>query len=335
LSRTLSAEKLIIATGARPRVLPGAPFDGERVLSPYDALALSSLPSSMVIIGGGAIGVEFAYFYSVLGTRVTILEMLGHLLPIEDEEISAELERSFRKRKITVKTGTRVEGIESHGAGVRVRVSGRNGEETIEADVALTAIGVRGNIEGIGLEGTPVRTRDGFITVDRAYRTDHPRVYAIGDVIGPPWLAHVASAEAVACVETMTGHREAVVDYDNIPGCTYCTPQVASVGLTEKQARERGYEVRIGKFPFTASGKAVAAGHTEGFVKLVFDAGSDRLLGAHIIGDGATELIAEAALARSLGATARDVIRTVHAHPTLSEALMEASAAAHGESVNL
>ncbi len=330
----ITAPHIILATGARPRSIPGVAFDGKRVISYFEAMSLPERPERLIVLGAGAIGVEFAYFYNTLGSQVTIVEMLPNILPIEDEDVSKELERSFRKRKIAIKTKTRVEGIETTGEGVRVRVSNDSGEEVLEGDIALMSIGIQGNIENIGLEQNGIAVEKGYIKVDEYYRTSMPGVYAIGDVVGPPWLAHVASAEGITCVEAIAGKHPVPVNYANIPGCTYCQPQVASVGLTEKKARELGYELRIGKFPFTASGKAVAAGHTEGFVKMVFDAKHGELLGTHIIGSEATELIAEAALGRALETTEHELIKTVHAHPTLSEALMEASAVAYGESVN-
>jgi dihydrolipoamide dehydrogenase len=298
-------------------------------------MSLPAQPESLIVLGAGAIGVEFAYFYHTLGTKVTIVEMLPNVLPIEDTDVSKELERIFRKKKIAIKTGTRVERIEHTDSGVRVHTTSDKGAEVIEGSKALMAVGVQGNIEGIGLEETGVAMERGWITVDEMYRTNVPGVYAIGDVVGPPWLAHVASAEGITCVEAIAGKHPHPVDYGNIPGCTYCQPQVASVGLTERKAREQGYEVKIGRFPFTASGKAVAAGHTDGFVKMVFDAKYGELLGTHIIGAEATELIAEAGLGRAMGCTEHELIKTVHAHPTLSEALMEAAAVAFGESVNL
>ncbi len=331
----IEARHIIIATGARPRSIPGIEIDREKVISYFEAMTLTGVPKSLIVLGAGAIGVEFAYFYHTLGTQVTIVEMLEHILPIEDEDVSKELERSFRKRKIVLKTKTRVQGIEKTGTGVRVTVATDKGEEVLEGDMALMAVGVQGNVENIGLEETGVALERGYIKVDEYYRTNVEGVYAIGDVVGPPWLAHVASAEGITCAEAIAGKHPLPVNYDNIPGCTYCQPQVASVGLTEKKARERGYEIKVGKFPFTASGKAVAAGHSEGFVKMIYDAKYGELLGAHIIGAEATELIAEAALGRTLETTEHELLKTVHAHPTLSEALMEATAVAYGESVNI
>jgi dihydrolipoamide dehydrogenase len=330
----IEAPHIIIATGARPRAIPGTSFDGKRVLSYFEAMTLDHVPESLVVLGAGAIGVEFAYFYSVFGARVTIVEMMPQLLLIEDEEVAKELERGFRKRKISSKTGARVESIQTTDSGVVVTVSSEKGTESIEAEYALMSVGIQGNVENLGLEEAGVQLDRGYIKVDEYYRTNVPGIYAIGDVAGPPWLAHVASAEGITCIEAIAGKQPKPVDYSNIPGCTYCQPQVASVGLTERKARESGYEVRIGKFPFTASGKAVATGHAEGFVKMVFDDKTGKLLGVHIIGPEATELIAEAALARTFGSTAHEIIKTIHAHPTLSEAMMEAAAAAYGESVN-
>ncbi|MBR9977376.1 MAG: dihydrolipoyl dehydrogenase [Bacteroidetes bacterium] len=330
----IEAKHIIIATGARPRSIPGIEIDRKRIISYFEAMSLETLPKSLIVLGAGAIGVEFAYFYNALGSKVTIVEMLDHILPIEDEDISKELERSFRKKKMTLKTNTKVQAIETSDDGVKVTVKSAKGEETLEAEIALMAVGVRGNVENIGLEDVGIDLENGSIKVDEYYRTNIDGVYAIGDVVGPPWLAHVASAEGLTCVEAIAGKHPVPVNYDNIPGCTYCQPQVASVGLTEKKALERGYEVKIGKFPFTASGKAVAAGHPTGFVKMIYDAKYGELLGTHIIGAEATELIAEAALGRTLETTEHEVLKTVHAHPTLSEALMEATAVAFDESVN-
>jgi dihydrolipoamide dehydrogenase len=329
------APHIVVATGARPRTIPGITIDRKRVISYFEAMSLEQQPGSMIVLGAGAIGVEFAYFYNTLGTQVTIVEMLPNILPIEDEDVSKELERNFRKKKIAIRTKTKVESIEVGDKNVRVRVSSEKGEETLEAEIALMAIGIQGNVENIGLEAVGIELDRGYIKVDSYYRTNLPGIYAIGDVVGPPWLAHVATAEGITCIEAIAGKNPQPIDYGNIPGCTYCQPQVASVGLTEKKARELGHEVKIGKFPFTASGKAVASGHPEGFVKMVFDARYGELLGAHIIGAEATELIAEATLGRTFETTEHELIKTVHAHPTMSEALMEAAAVAFGESVNL
>ncbi len=330
----IEAKHIILATGARPRSIPGIEIDRKKVISYFEAMSLKERPERLIVLGAGAIGVEFAYFYNALGTSVTIVEMLDHILPIEDEDVSKELERNFRKKKIAMKTGHKVSSITSGKDGVKVTVSSDKGEEVLEGDVALMAVGVQGNVENIGLEENGIALDRGYIKVDEFYRTNVEGVYAIGDVVGPPWLAHVASAEGLTCVEAIAGKNPPPVNYENIPGCTYCQPQVASVGLTEKKARELGHEIKVGKFPFTASGKAVAAGHPEGFVKMIFDAKYGELLGTHIIGAEATELIAEAALGRALETTEHELIKTVHAHPTMSEALMEAAAAAYGESVN-
>ncbi len=332
---TITARHIILATGARPRNIPGIKFDGKRVISYFEAMSLPEQPKNLIVLGAGAIGVEFAYFYNTLGSNVTIVEMMDNILPIEDEEVSKELERNFRKKKIGIKTKSKVEGIETTDSGVKVRISNNGKEEILEGDVALMSIGIRGNVENIGLEEVGVALDRGYIKVDEYYRTNIEGVYAIGDVVGPPWLAHVASAEGITCAEAIAGKEPTPINYGNIPGCTYCQPQVASVGLTEKKAKEMGYEIKVGKFPFTASGKATALGHTAGFVKMIFDAKYGELLGTHIIGSEATELIAEPTLARTLETTEHEIIKTVHAHPTLSEAIMEAAAVAYGESPNL
>ena len=268
----ISAKHIIVATGARARTIPGIEIDGKKVLSSTEAMIPDHVPQSLIIIGAGAIGVEFAYFYNTFGSKITIVEMLPNILPVEDAEVSKELERNFRKAKMKMMTSAKVESLVHTDTGVSVAVSSEKGTEVIEAEAAIMAVGVRGNVENIGLEQLGIELHRGYIKVDERYRTNAAGVYAIGDVIGPPWLAHVASAEGITCVESIAGKNPPLVNYKNIPGCTYCQPQVASVGLTEKQAREQGYELKIGKFPFTASGKAIAAGHTEGFVKLIFDA---------------------------------------------------------------
>ncbi|QOJ29328.1 MAG: dihydrolipoyl dehydrogenase [Ignavibacteriales bacterium] len=336
VAETVTAKHIIIATGASPRILPNIPVDHKNIITSTEAMSLPEQPKELIIIGAGAIGIEFAYFYSVLGTKVTVIEMLDNILPIEDKEVSELLEKNFKKRGITIHTKTSVEKAEVKGKKVEVTIN-RNGEKSvISADKVLSAIGVSGNISGFGLEELGVEIYKNHIKVDKTtYKTNIEGIYAIGDVIGPPWLAHVASAEGIHCVEVIAGHHPVPVDYDNIPGCTYCQPQVASIGMTEQKAREAGYELKIGKFPFMASGKAFAIGEREGFVKLIFDAKYDELLGAHIIGSEATELIAELGLARSLEATGETIIKTVHAHPTLSESIMEAAANAYGESIHI
>lgn len=335
LTEELSARHIVVATGGRPRTIPGIGIDGKKVLSSTEAMIQDHVPESIVILGAGAIGVEFAYFYNTFGSKITLIEMLPNILPIEDTEISKELERNFRKAKIKMLTSSKVDSLAQTATGVAVTVSSEKGIETIEAEVAIMAVGVRGNVENFGLDQLGVALDRGFIMYDKYYRTNVPGVYAVGDVIGPPLLAHVASSEGITCVEAIAGKNPRPVDYNNVPGCTYCQPQVASVGLTERKAKELGHELKIGKFPFTANGKAIAAGHTDGFVKLIFDAKYGELLGAHIIGSEATELIAELGLARSFESTEHEIIKTIHAHPTLSEAIMEAAANAYGEAINI
>lgn len=325
----------IIATGARARMIPGIEVDRERVITSTEAMIQKEIPSSLIVIGAGAIGVEFAYFYNAFGTKVTIIEMMDRLLPVEDEEVSKELARHFKKAGMELYTETKVVSAKNVGGSVEVIVEKKDGtRETLKADIALNAVGVQGNIENIGLEKLGVSAERGTIKVDKYCRTNTEHVYAIGDVAGAPWLAHKASMEGIVAAEHMGGHHTNGVDYSNIPGCTYCQPQVASVGLTEKKAREAGHDVKIGKFPFTASGKANGIGEAVGFVKLVIDAKYGEILGAHMIGPDVTELIAEVVLGRSLEATAPTIFKTVHAHPTLSEAVMEAAAVAYGEAVN-
>jgi len=333
---TIKADKIIIATGAHPRSIPTVQIDRKNIITSTEAMILEKQPKDLIVIGAGAIGVEFAYFYSTLGTKVTIIEMLKHILPIEDEEISKTLEKSYKKRGIEILTGAAVEKAEVKGNKVSVTVNVNGEKKILSAEKVLNAIGVIGNVEGIGLDELGVQTDKNHIKVNKeTYETNVPGIFAIGDVIGPPWLAHVASAEGIHCVERIKGIVNPPVDYDNIPGCTYCQPQVASVGLTEEKAKDKGYEIKVGKFPFMASGKAFAIGEREGFVKLIFDAKYGEILGAHIIGSEATEMIAEVTLARSLEATGESLIKTVHAHPTLSEAIMEAAANAYGEAIHI
>jgi len=299
-------------------------------------MTLPALPKSLVVIGAGAIGVEFSYFYSVLGTKVTIIEMLDTILPIEDKEVSQTLEKSFKKRGIEIFTSTKVEKATADDNEVTIEIESAGVKKTIKADYVLNAIGVVGNIENLGLEDLGVKTERNHIVVDKkTYETNVPGIFAIGDVIGAPWLAHVASAEGIACIEHIAGLHNHRVDYSAIPGCTYCQPQVASIGLTEEKAKAHGYELKIGKFPFMASGKAFAVGEREGFVKLIFDAKYGELLGAHIIGSEATELIAELGVVKSLEGTGEALLKTMHAHPTLSESIMEAAAAAYGEAIHI
>lgn len=337
VKETVSAARILLATGARARALPGINFDGTRVISSTEAMNLKEVPKSLLIIGAGAIGVEFAYFYNALGTKVTLVEMMPRILPIEDHEVSDLLARSFKKSGIQILSESKLSSLKAGSEGVEATIQNTKGESSaLKAELALMAVGVTGNVENLGLEQTGVKFEKGHILVDANFQTNVAGVYAIGDVIGPPWLAHVASAEAISAVEGMANLKERMkVDYDNIPGCTYCQPQVASIGLTEQKARERGYELKIGKFPFSASGKGRAIGETEGFVKLIFDAKYGELLGAHILGSEATEMIAELGIAKNLEATYEEILRTVHAHPTLSEAVMEAAAGAAGEAINI
>ncbi|MFN4110726.1 MAG: dihydrolipoyl dehydrogenase [Ignavibacteria bacterium] len=332
----VKAKNIIIATGARPRQIPGIEIDRKSIITSSEAMILERQPKDMIIIGAGAIGVEFAYFYNELGTKVTLIEMMPQILPVEDEEVSKTLEKEFVKNGIRILTSTKVLSAKTTSKGVEVKVDANGKEETLTAEIALVAIGVQGNIENIGLEQVGVKTEKSFILVNKeTYQTNVSGIYAIGDVNGPPWLAHVASAEGIACVEKIAGLHHPGVDYSNIPGCTYCQPQVASIGLTEKKARELGYEIKVGKYPFRSHGKSLAVGENIGFVKLIFDAKYGEILGAHIIGENATELIAELGLAKSLEAVGESIFKTVHAHPTLSEAIMEAAADAYGEAIHL
>jgi len=332
----ISADHIVIATGARPRPMPGAAFDGETIISSKEALSLEAIPEKLVVVGAGAIGVEFADFYAAMGSQVTIVEMLPHLLPIEDEEVSAELEKMFKRKKIKTHTEARVAAVAVSDGRAVVKVKIKTGDIIeLEADKVLIAIGVQGNTEELGLEDAGVQLEKGWIKTNAYMQTSTAGVYAIGDVAGPPWLAHVASHEGITAVEHLAGLNVKPMRYDNVPGCTYCTPQVASIGLTERAAREAGYELKIGKFPYRVSGKAMAAGETDGFTKLIYEAKYGELLGAHIIGAEATELIAEIGMARSLEATHEAVLETIHAHPTLSEMIMEASGLALDRGIHL
>ncbi len=331
----IETRHIIIATGARPRMIPGIEVDRERILTSKEALLLDTLPESVIIMGAGAIGVEFAYYFNAFGAKVTLIELMDRILPLEDAEVSKELSRHFRKYGITMLTSTRVVSARRKGNGVEVVIEKKDGtQQTLTADYALNAIGVQGNVENIGLEQVGVEFERGQIKVDEYMRTNVPNIFAIGDVAKAPWLAHKASAEGILCAEFIAGKSVHPIDYQNIPACTYCQPQVASVGLTEQQAKEAGYTVRVGKFPYTANGKAHGIGEARGFVKLVFDDQYGELLGAHMIGPDVTEMVAELTLARNLEATAETIIKTIHPHPTLSEAIMEAAAEAYGESVN-
>ncbi|MCU0447514.1 MAG: dihydrolipoyl dehydrogenase [Microscillaceae bacterium] len=326
---------IILATGGRSRELPNLKIDNEKIIGYRKAMVLDKKPESMVIVGSGAIGVEFAYFYNSVGTKVTIVEFMPNIVPVEDEEISKQLERTYKKAGMNIYTSSEVTAVDTKGEKCKVHVKTPKGEEILECDIVLSAVGVSTNLEGIGLEDAGVATDRGKVLVDEYYRTNIPGVYAIGDITSGPALAHVASAEGIICVEKIAGHHPQPLDYNNIPGCTYCQPEIASVGLTEKKAKEMGYEIKVGKFPFSASGKAKAAGASDGFVKVIFDAKYGEWLGAHMIGANVTEMIAEVVVARKLETTGHEIIKSVHPHPTMSEAIMEAAAAAYDEVIHL
>lgn len=330
-----SAKGVIIATGTRSRELPNLPQDGTKIIGYRQAMTLPAQPKKLVVVGSGAIGVEFAYFYNAIGTEVTIVEYMPNIVPVEDEDISKQLEKSFNKSGINIMTNASVESVDTSGKGCLVSIKTAKGEEKIECDVVLSAAGVVTNIENIGLEELGIVVDKGRILVNDYYQTNLPGYYAIGDVVPGPALAHVASAEGIICVEKIAGHHPEPLNYGNIPGCTYCSPEVASVGMTEKAAKEAGYEIKVGKFPFSASGKASAAGAKDGFVKLIFDAKYGELLGGHMIGANVTEMVAELVAVRKLETTGEELIKTVHPHPTMSEAIMEAAAAAYGEVIHL
>lgn len=333
--KNYSAKNIILATGARSKELPNLKQDGTKIIGYREAMTLEKLPASMVVVGSGAIGSEFANFYQSIGTSVTLVEFLPRLVPNEDEEVSIQLERSFKKMKMKIMTNSSVEAVDTSKEKCLVTIKTPKGQEIIETDIVLSAVGVVTNIEGIGLEKAGVKTEKGKVVVDDYYVTSLPGVYAIGDIVHGPALAHVASAEGIICVEKIAGMNVDPLDYNNIPGCTYTTPEIASCGLTEVAAREAGYDIKVGKFPFTASGKASSAGAKDGFVKLIFDAAYGELLGAHMIGANVTEMIAEIILARKLETTGHEIIKAVHPHPTMSEAIMEAAAAAYGEVIHL
>jgi len=330
-----SADHIIIATGARSRELPSLRQDGKKVIGYREAMSLTTQPKKMIVVGSGAIGVEFAYFYNSMGTEVTIVEYLPNIVPVEDEDISKQLEKSFTKGGIKIMTSAEVTKVDTSGDGVKATVKTSNGEEVLEADIILSAVGIKTNIENIGLEDVGIVVDRDKIIVDKFYKTNIPGYYAIGDVTPGQALAHVASAEGILCVENIKGMHVEALDYGNIPGCTYCSPEIASVGLTEKQAKDKGFDIKVGKFPFTASGKAKASGNPDGFVKVIFDAKYGEWLGCHMIGAGVTDMIAEAVLGRKLETTGHDVLKAVHPHPTMSEAIMEAVAAAYGEVIHL
>ena len=331
---TYKSTHIILATGARSRALPNIPQDGSKVIGYREAMTLKEIPKKLVIIGSGAIGVEFAYFYATMGSEVTIVEYQKNIVPIEDNDISKQLQRSFKKLGIKILTQTSVEKVDVKDKCI-VHAKTKDSEQTIDCDVVLSAVGIEANIEGIGLEELGVSIENGRVIVDKFYRTNIPGIYAIGDMLPTQALAHVASAEGILCVEKITGHDVEPLNYSNIPGCTYCSPEIASVGLTEKKAKELGHEVKVGKFPFSASGKASAAGHKDGFVKVVFDAKYGEWLGCHMIGYNVTEMIAEAVVARRLETTGMEILKSVHPHPTMSEAVMEAVADAYDEVIHI
>ncbi|AJR04393.1 dihydrolipoyl dehydrogenase [Siansivirga zeaxanthinifaciens] len=330
-----SADNIIIATGARSRELPNLPQDGKKVIGYRQAMTLTEQPKKMIVVGSGAIGIEFAYFYNSMGTKVTIVEYLPNIVPVEDEDVSKQLERSFKKSGVNIMTSAEVTTVDTSGEGVKATVKTSKGEEVLEADIILSAVGIKTNIENIGLEDVGIVVDRDKILVNDYYQTNIPGYYAIGDVTPGPALAHVASAEGILCVEKLANMHVEPLDYGNIPGCTYCTPEIASVGLTEKQAREKGIDIKVGKFPFSASGKASAGGNKDGFVKVIFDAKYGEWLGCHMIGAGVTDMIAEAVLGRKLETTGHDVLKAIHPHPTMSEAVMEAVAAAYDEVIHI
>ncbi|MBO3116334.1 dihydrolipoyl dehydrogenase [Winogradskyella sp. DF17] len=330
-----SADHIVIATGARSRELPSLPQDGEKVIGYRKAMTLEKQPKKMIVVGSGAIGVEFAYFYNSMGTEVTIVEYMPKIVPVEDDEVSKQLERSFKKSGIKIMTSAEVTSVNTSGKGVKATVKTKKGEETLEADIVLSAVGIKSNIENIGLEDVGIAVDRDKILVNDYYQTNIPGYYAIGDVTPGQALAHVASAEGILCVEKIAGQHVDALDYGNVPGCTYCSPEIASVGLTEAQAKEQGFDIKVGKFPFSASGKASAGGNKEGFVKVIFDAQYGEWLGCHMIGAGVTDMIAEAVLGRKLETTGHEVLKAVHPHPTMSEAVMEAVADAYDEVIHL
>ncbi len=331
-----AGKHIIVATGARSKELPNVKQDGKKIIGYREAMTLPTLPESMVVMGSGAIGIEFAYFYAALGTKVTVVEFLGNILPREDKDVSKEMEKIFKKKGIDILTSTAVESVDTTGKKCVVNIKSADGKTAkIECDIVLSAVGITTNIEGIGLEEVGVKTDKGLVVVDDFYKTNVAGVYAIGDVVKGPALAHVASAEGITCVEKIAGKNPEPIDYGNIPGCTYCSPEVASVGLTEEEAKAKGIAIKVGKFPFSASGKASAAGAKEGFVKVIFDARYGEWLGCHMVGANVTEMIAEVVVARKLETTGHEIIKSIHPHPTMSEAIMEAAAAAYGEVIHL
>ena len=334
-TQEVTGTNIIIATGGRSRELPNIKQDARKVIGYRQAMILPKQPKTMIVVGSGAIGIEFAYFYNAIGTSVTVVEYLDNIVPLEDEEVSKQLARLLKKTGINIMTGANVESVDTSGEGCKVSIKTANGIEVLEAEIVLSAVGISTNLEGIGLEEVGVKTDKGKVLVDDFYKTNIEGIFAIGDIVKGQALAHVASAEGIICVEKIAGHHPEPLNYNNIPGCTYCAPEIASVGYTEKAAREAGYELKIGKFPFSASGKASAAGAKDGFVKLIFDAKYGEILGAHMLGHNVTEMIAEIVTARKLEATGHEIIKSVHPHPTMSEAVMEAAAEAYGECIHL
>ncbi len=338
---TVEGKHIIIATGGRSRELPALKQDGKKIIGYREGMSLPTQPKSMIVVGSGAIGVEFGYFYNSIGTKVTIVEFLPRVVPVEDEDVSKELEKNFKKQGIEILTNSEVTSVDTSGNGVKAKVKTANGEVTLEADILLSAVGVVANIEGIGLEELGIKTDKGRITVDKNYQTSVPGVYAIGDCVPGQALAHVASKEAIICVEAIGhgekkyNHQPEALDYNNVPGCTYCYPEIASVGFTEKQAKDAGYEIKVGKFPLSASGKASAAGHAEGFIKVIFDAKYGEWLGTHAIGYNVTEIIAQTVTARKLETTHHEVLNSIHPHPTISESVKDAIEVAYGEAIHL
>ena len=332
---TVEAKNILIAVGARSRALPSLPQDGKKIIGYREAMVLPKMPKSMVVVGSGAIGSEFAYFYATMGTKVTLVEFLPNVVPVEDEEVSKQLERSFKKIGMAVMTSSEVLSVDTKGDGCKVKIKSKVGEETVDCDIVLSAVGIAANLENMGLEEVGIAADKGKIITNPYYQTNIPGYYAIGDCVGGQALAHVASAEGIICVEKIAGHNPEPLNYNNIPGCTYTSPEIASVGMTEKQAKEKGLEIKIGKFPYSASGKASAAGQKDGFIKLIFDAKYGEVLGAHMIGYNVTEMIAEIVVARKLETTGHEILKSVHPHPTMSEAIMEAAAQAYGEVIHL
>jgi dihydrolipoamide dehydrogenase len=332
---TYEAKSIILATGGRARELPTMPIDNKKIIGYRKAMVMEKQPKKLIIVGSGAIGVEFAYFYNSIGTEVTIVEFMDRIVPVEDQEISKALERNFKKNGIKIMTNSEVTKVDTAGEGCKVSVKTKKGEEILESDIVLSAVGLSTNLENMGLEEAGVKTERGKVLVDDFYKTNVDGVYAIGDIVHGPALAHVASAEGIICVEKIAGQNPHALNYGNIPGCTYCSPEIASVGMTEQQAKDAGYEIKVGKFPFSASGKASAAGHKDGFVKVIFDAKYGEWLGCHMIGANVTEMIAEAVTARNLETTGHEIIKSVHPHPTMSEAVMEAAAAAYDEVIHI